>query len=451
MSSLPYHTMKKHIFNLNNASMVRMLKPEADYIRNTAIEHNKYFENSIPLIASENIISPLVQEIMISDLHGRYAEGTPGERYYQGNQYVDQIENKAIDLAKQLFKCEYADVRPISGTVANLAVLFALTKPGDTITTCNVADGAHISTAVFGAVGVRGVNPVPYPFDVENMNLDLDGTRKTILETKPKLSLFGRSVFLFPPPLKELQDVFQEVDCPIWYDAAHVLGLIGGGRFQDPLREGVHVITASTHKTFPGPQHGIIMANPKEDKMRSKLKYGVFPGVLSNHHLHTMAGLAIALTEHIEFGAQYADQIIRNAKALGQALYERGFGVLCPHLGFTESHTLAIDVSKLGGGAPAVEAMEAANMVANKNLLPWDDVDIALNPSGIRVGTQEVTRLGMKEKEMEQIAEFMKRLIVDKESPDKVRPDVVEFKKDFQKVLFCFHEGKNPYEYHKLV
>ncbi len=424
---------------------------EALYVREQVKKHHELFANALPMIASENVLSPLAQEMLISDFHGRYAEGLPGKRYYQGNEFVDLVELKAQELGRRLFRANWVDVRPISGTVANLAVLFAFTKPGETITTCNVADGAHISTAKFGAVGVRGVNPVTYPFDTKNMNLDVDGTIKTILETKPKVALFGRSVFLFPTPLKELQDALQEVGCYVWYDAAHVLGLIAGGKFQDPLREGAEVITGSTHKTLPGPQRGIIISNPRDDKMKSKLNYAVFPGVSSNHHLHTMAALAISLAEHLEFGAAYADQIVRNAKALGQAMHERGFDVLCPDLGFTESHTLAVDVSKIGGGTPIVEDMERANIIANKNLLPWDDVKKAMNPSGIRLGVQELTRIGMKENDMSDIADIFKDVAIDKVDPIKVRESVIDLRKDFKSVHYCFYEGNDPYEYHELV
>ncbi len=361
------------------------------------------------------------------------------------------MERKAQELGRKLFKAEWVDVRPISGTVANLAVLFALLKPGDAITTCNVSDGAHISTAKFGAVGVRGAKPIPYPFDTKNMNLDVEGTIKTIREVKPKVALFGRSVFLFPTPLKELRDVLEEVGCYVWYDAAHVLGLIAGGKFQDPLREGADVMTGSTHKTLPGPQRGIVIANPRDEKMQSKLNYGVFPGVVSNHHLHTMAALVVALAEHIEFGREYAEQIVRNAKALGQALYERGFDVLCPHLGFTESHTLAMDVSKLGGGTPLVEALERAHIITNKNLLPWDDVNQAMNPSGIRLGVQELTRIGMKEKDMDTVAEFFKRICIDKVAPEKVREDVREFRKGFTHIHYCFNTEVEAYKYYEIV
>ena len=176
------------------------MNDDARFIRENVMAHNKWFEECIPMIASENLMSPLAKEMLISDFADRYAEGLPGKRYYQGNIYVDKVEIKAIELAKDLFKADFADVRPISGTVANMAVLFAFAQPGDTITTCALAQGAHISTQKFGAFGQRSVNSVQYPFNVEDMNLDVDGTIKLLKEVKPKVAQFGLSVFLFPPP-----------------------------------------------------------------------------------------------------------------------------------------------------------------------------------------------------------------------------------------------------------
>ncbi|MDG6221538.1 MAG: serine hydroxymethyltransferase, partial [Candidatus Thermoplasmatota archaeon] len=410
----------------------------------------QWFHDSLPLIASENLISPLAREMLITDLHNRYAEGLPGARYYQGNIFVDQIETKAMALARELFKASWADVRPISGTVSNMAALFGLTKPGETIMTPDVASGAHISSAKFGAVGMRGLSSVQYPFDTGIMNIDIDKADKLIRDTKPKLALFGMSVFLFPAPLKDLKDALEETGCYVWYDAAHVLGLIAGGQFQDPLREGAEVMTGSTHKTLPGPQRGILVANPRNEKMQGKLNYAVFPGVSSNHHLHTMASLAITLAEHLTFGQEYAAQTVKNAQALAQALYERDMDVLCPDQGFTKSHTIAVDVRKNGGGTPIVEAMEQANIIANKNLLPWDSVDKALNPSGIRLGVQELTRIGMKESEMVEVAELLKRIIVNHEDIKAVKESVVALKRQYTKVHYCFNVEEG-YGYTDLV
>jgi len=286
---------------------------------------------------------------------------------------------------------------------------------------------------------MRGVNNVNYPFDLERMNIDVDETAKLIKQVKPKVAMFGQSVYLFPTPLKDLQDAFQEADCHVWYDGAHVMGLIAGGVFQDPLHEGADVITGSTHKTLPGPQHGILMSDSPDEKFIKKLQKGVFPGVVSNHHLHAMAALGITLAEHLKFGHEYAVQIVRNAKALAQALHERGFKVLAEKQGFTESHAVAVDVSAQGGGAEVSLAFERANIITNKNLLPWDTSPV--KPSGVRLGSQELTRLGMKEAQMAEVAALMARVAIKKEPPETVAKDVAALRKEFNTVHYCFRPG----------
>ncbi|NYT11440.1 MAG: serine hydroxymethyltransferase [Methanomassiliicoccales archaeon] len=424
------------------------MKEDAFWIREQVKAHNKWFEESLPMIASENVMSPLAKEMMVSDFHDRYAEGLPGKRYYMGNVYVDKVELKCLELARKIFDCQFADVRPTSGTVANIAVLFALVKPGDLVSCSALAQGAHISTAKFGAFGIRGVQSINYPFNEEDMNIDIDGTIKVLLEYRPKVCQFGLSVFLFPTPLKELEETFQEIDASVWYDGAHVLGLIAGKRFQDPFREGCNVISASTHKTFPGPNHGILLANNIDDEIEKNLQRAAFPGVTSSHHLHAMAALAITLAEQEVFAEQYADQVIRNAKALGEELFELGMGVLCPHKGFTESHTIAVDVSEHGGGEIASKDLEDSNIITNKNLLPGDIS--AVKPSGIRLGSQELTRVGMKESEMKEVANLIYRVVAKKEDPKVVREGVKALKKDFTTVKYCFTEGE-AYEYHDFV
>ncbi len=425
------------------------MKDDAYWIRDQVKAHNKWFEESIPTIASENVMSPLAKEMMISDFHDRYAEGMPGKRYYQGNIYVDKVENKCMELGQKLFGCSFVDVRPTSGTVANMAVLFALCEPGDTITTTALANGAHISTAQFGAVGLRGVKTINYPWDQEKMTIDVDGARKLLLESRPKVAQFGLSLFLFPVPLKELRPTFDEIGCTVWYDAAHVLGLIAGGQFQDPLHEGVHVVSSSTHKTFPGPNHGILLGNNLTDDLEKRLRRAVFPGVTSSHHLHSMAGLAITMAEMEEFGKTYAAQIVRNSQALGQALHELGMDVLCPNLGFTKSHTIAVNVSKVGGGDQVAKDLEAANIITNKNMLPGDESSI--RPSGIRIGTQEMTRIGMKESEMKEVARLIHKVAVKKEKPEDVKQEVKELKKHFITVQYCYGAGAPAYKYHDLI
>ena len=426
---------------------------EVEYIRKQAKLNNEFFANSIPMIASENVLSPLCREMLITDFHGRYAEGNPGKRYYEGCQFFDNVEIKAMELAKKLFNCSYADVRPTAGTTANIGILKALIKPGETATVLDLANGAHISFGKWGGAGVRGINLISYPFNDEMMNIDVDGAVKLIKKVKPKLALNGRSVFLFPSPLKELAEAAHEVGAYLIYDAAHVLGLIGGKQFQDPLREGADVMNGSTHKTLPGPQGGMVLSDHKgdtdEDKsFLRKLNFGIFPGVTSSYHLHHVAAKAIAYAEHLEFGKAYAKQTIKNAQHFAQALHERGFKVFGEKLGFTKSHQILVEIGP-GKGKEASKTLEDAGIVTNMNTIPGDKDPFS--PSGLRLGTPELTRLGMKESEMEAVADFYQRALIKKENLKTINADVKEFRKDFQELHYCFKEGFRGYDYHKLI
>jgi len=420
--------------------------------------HHKWFSESLSLIASENVTSPAVREALITDLGHRYAEGTPGERVYAGCRYIDQIELLTNELAMKVFRSEFADSRPISGVNANLIVYTAFTQPGDVMLAMRIPAGGHTSMGpkkIGGTAGaVRGLEVRYLPFDEEAMNIDVDETIKLVrsLEKEgnpPKLAMFGGSVFLFPHPVKELADVFHEAGALVTYDAAHVAGLIAAGKFQDPLREGADIMTMSTHKTLPGPQGGLIVSYAR---YKEPLLKAVFPGNTSNTHLHHIAGKAIALAEIMAFGEEYASQIIRNAKALAQALYERGFNVIGEKGGFTESHQVVIDVSNYGLGGDLERKLEDANIIVNRNLLPWD-IRRGLhyqNPGGLRLGVQEVTRLMMGPSEMEYIAELMARVIIKGESPERVRQDVIEFRKQYRKIRYCFDSAEDAYRYIKL-
>ena len=426
---------------------------EVEYIRKQARLNNEFFANSLPMIASENILSPLCREMLITDFQGRYAEGTPGKRYYEGCEFFDRVEEKAIELAKKLFNCKYADVRPTSGTTANIGVLKALIKPGETACVLDLANGAHISFGKWGGAGVRGINLISYPFNDDEMNIDIDGAVKLIKQVKPKLCLNGRSVFLFPSPIKELAEAAHEVGAFLIYDAAHVLGLIGGKQFQDPLREGVDVMNGSTHKTLPGPQGGMVLSDhsgiTEEDKsFLRKLNFGIFPGVTSSYHLHHVAAKAIAYAEHLKFGEAYAKQTIANAQAFAHSLFERGFKVFGEKLGFTKSHQILIAIGS-GKGKEASKKLVEAGIVTNMNTIPGDNDP--LNPSGLRLGTPELTRIGMKEKEMDEIAEFYKRVLIDNEKSSKIKAEIKEFRKNYQDVHYCFKEGFRGYDYHNLV
>ena len=413
------------------------MQQDIDLIMRATEAHHIWYRDCLPMIASNNLTSKRVRLLAATDLAHRYAEGVVGHRFYQGCRYIDEIEAKTITLAKDLFRAEHANVQPTSGVNANIAAFFALADPGDTIISLEVPQGGHISHVRYSAAGVRGLRVIAHPFDPEIMNIDADRMVARIRETKPRIVLLGGSLFLFPHPVSEACEAAHEVGATVVYDGAHVLGLIAGNCFQDPLREGADVMTGSTHKTFPGPQGAVIFC---KEGLSEKIDEAVFPGTVSNHHLHHLAGLGVSLAEMIEFGDDYASDVIANAKSLAQSLYERGFDVLCEPHGFTESHQVAIDVTQAGGSIRAATKLEEANIIVNKNLLPGDHVSVTVEPSGIRIGTQELTRIGMGASEMDAIADFMKRIVLDDESPESVRDDVIELKSGYQKVCYCFDD-----------
>ncbi len=397
-------------------------------------KQNEWRQKTLNLIASENILSNRAREVMGSDFVHRYAEGHPGERYYQGTEIIDEIEARVKKNLKSLFRCKQVDVRPISGTVANDAVFSRYIHPGDIVMANSTPGGGHISHHYAGSVGKYTHNIIDFPVTKDGYRVDVEKTLDLARTVHPKVMIVGKSLFLFPEPVKELAAFCQPRNIALLYDGAHVLGLIAGREFQDPLEEGALLITASTHKTFFGSQRGLILSNAGENEWR-KIDKGAFPGSSSNHHLDTLVSLAIATYEVMEFGHAYARQTIANAKALGPKLYDLGFKVQAPELGFTESHQLAIDVSEFGGGDEVARHLKDNNIILNMNLLPLESLDQVTNPAGIRLGVQEMTRVGMKEPEMEIIAGLFKKCLMDGKY---VGDEVIEFRKKFQKVHYSF-------------
>lgn len=413
----------------------------ADSVLEAVEASGRHYRDGLPMIASENILSPMVRMACNSDLHGRYAEGLPRKRYYQGCEDFDTIEEIGIASAKRVFNCRFANIQSTSGTNSNMGALKALSKPGDSITAVSTADGGHISHARMGAVGLRGLDLVTYPWDVDRMEPDIDAAAALIRETEPSIALFGQSVFLFPTPLGELSDAAHEVGAKVMFDAAHVIGLIAGGQFQDPLHEGADVMTGSSHKTFPGPQGGFVLSDSEDEKLHRRLNSGIFPGVCSSYHLHHVAGKVVALSEFEAFGDEYAAHIVSNAKALGAALAAEGFDVLAEERGYTASHQVVTRHGEVdsGAGRDAAASLEQAGIITNMNMLPGDTK--ALTPSGLRLGTPELTRVGMGTDEMQDVARFFARALLEGEDPQSVRHDVADFKGEFQTVGYCFEPG----------
>jgi glycine hydroxymethyltransferase len=420
--------------------------------------HHKWFSECLPLIASENVVSAAVKEAIVSDFGNRYAEGWPGERVYAGCTYIDEVERIAIRLAKQLFDAEFVDVRPVSGVNSNVIAYTAMTNPGDTVMALSIPNGGHISygrSELGGTAGsVRGLKVEYLVFNQESMNIDVDGTIAKVkrLEAegiRPKMVIFGASVFLFPHPVKELESFFHSTGATVLYDGAHVMGLIAGKQFQDPLREGADLVTGSTHKTLPGPQGGLVLS---WNRYGDAIKRATFPGNVSNHHLHHVAGKAVAFAEMLAFGELYAQEIVKNSRKLAESLNSRGVDVFGEKLGFTRSHQVLVDVTKYGDGGTLEKRLESANIIANRNMIPTDikagrHFD---HPGGLRFGVQELTRLGMGRDQMDRVAELIAKIVIRGEEPSKVADEVKSLRHGYQRISYAFDTAKDAYEYISL-
>jgi glycine hydroxymethyltransferase len=426
--------------------------------------HERYRDTEcINLIASEGLKSPAVSQMLSlsKDLESRYAEGENDleghvkTRHYQGQKYITNIENYTTDLMKSLFKCNWADVRLVSGTHANLATFKGLSTAAKNrkMVVTPLSCGAHISHDYAGLAGaVLGLENINHVYSIEELNIDPDKSAPVIRAAKPGIVTFGGSLFLFPHPVKELKAVADEVGAYVAYDASHVLGLIAGGVFQDPLSEGADFITSSTHKTFPGPQGGVILGNVKNARLEKAIKaiqFAIFPLSTSNTHLGRLPAVGIAALEMKLFGAELARQTVKNAQTAGQCLCENGVDVLCESKGFTRSHQIALDVSDFGGGKKVAQELEEANIILNKNLLPYDDQNDRENPSGLRIGFQDVTRRGFGEGDIKHLCDLMLCLIKGRHKPSEVKESVIAFKKEFNKVKYGFQSVEEALNYIK--
>jgi glycine hydroxymethyltransferase len=413
-----------------------MYEKEVGEIEQLIQKQNHWRDLCINLIASENVMSRRARSQAGSDFAHRYAEGHPGERYYRGTSYIDEIENRLKNNLKLLFECDHCEVRPISGTNANEAVFSRFISAGDVAIVNSTPGGGHISHHKEGSLGKFTHNIIDFPMTDEGYHIDVGKTIFLIEKTKPKILVLGKSLFLFPEPISELFEACQAHNVRIIYDAAHVLGLIAGKQFQSPLKEGAFLMTASTHKTFFGSQRGLIMSNMESEYWR-KIDRGAFPGSSSNHHLDTLAQMAICTYEMMEFAGQYAGDTIRNAKALASALDGCGFDVQAKEFGYTESHQLCLNVKEFGGGEMVSRTLEMNDIILNMNMLPHEPLSAHDHPEGIRIGVQEMTRFGMGEQEMGRIAELIKECVIEKNS---VKDEVNRFRSEYQEVKYSFDE-----------
>lgn len=373
-------------------------------------------KNCINLIPSENILSPEVRLLLACDFASRY---TSDEKFYMGTKYIDEVIELGNQVAREVFKARYVDLRMISGHIADLTFLVTYNSIGDTFVCISPEDGGYPGISREALPKILGLNVEYFPFDKEKLEIKVNETIDFIQRIKPQSVIFGASFILYPHPVREISKVAKDIGAVVGYDASHVLGLIAGEQFQDPLREGAEVMFGSTHKTLFGPQGGIIVSDVRNEFMKK-----VYPSIVDNAHYNRIAALTMALFEVKEFGKSYAKQVVRNSQTLGKALLEFNMPIKCRKEIVTASHQVLLNPKSYHNNSEFAKELEKANIITD---------------SGIRLGVNEVTRIGMKEEEMERIAELIYR-VYKGEDKEKIKEEVIKLKKDFDEIQYRFKE-----------
>lgn len=364
------------------------------------------------LIPSENRGSNQMRSMFLSDLGNRY---NAPDKFYRGTKYADELQSLAEELARKAFGARYADVRPLSGHTADMAVLLALTRRGEKVLSVHPDNGGYPGITHLGLGSLLQLENHYFAYDDRAVNIDVRESASLIKKEQPKVVFFGASFIPFPHPAKELSAV-SEGTCV--YDGSHVLGLIAGGEFQDPLREGCSLMIGSTHKSLPGPQGGMILSNNEE--VFSKVSGKIHPGIVDNIHLDRVAALAVALIEMIQFGKPYAQAVVKNSQALAKALVAGGVKVRGASAGYSKSHQVLLDYDPERLKLIAAR-LEQANIIGD---------------NGGRLGTSELTRMGYGPSEMDTVAELVALIVLGKKPPDFVQKKVKSLVKQFQQPRF---------------
>ena len=403
---------------MKNIELLKQYDPE---IGNAMDDELSRQRRNLELIASENIVSEPVMATMGSVLTNKYAEGLPGKRYYGGCQCVDVVENIACDRACELFGAEAANVQPHSGAQANTAVYFAMLNPGDTVMGMNLNEGGHLTHGSPVNISGKYYNFVPYGVDPETHYIDYDNVLKIAKECKPKLIVAGASAYPREIDFPRLREIADEVGAYLMVDMAHIAGLVAGGAHPNPVPY-CDFVTTTTHKTLRGPRGGLILMKEKYAKDINK---AVFPGTQGGPLMHTIAAKAVCFGEAMkpEF-KEYAEQIVKNCKALADGLVKRGNNLVS---GGTDNHVLLMDLRGTGVTGKELEArLDECYITVNKNTIPNEPLSPFVT-SGVRIGTAAVTTRGLKEDDMDKIAEYITLVLKDFDAnADKVRAGVEE-------------------------
>ncbi len=396
------------------SSQIPVCHPERlfELLDNATKEALESFRRSIGLYAGANVLSDRVKHLASIELGSRPTLGAPGDKFPTGVDVIDIIEVAATEAVRGAMNARFADVRMPTATLANLAVLMTLTEPGDTIAALPEPAGGHVSHRT-GAPRVRGLNVATLPYDYKTFDVDLRALPAFIEREHPKLLILGGSLMLRPHNVSGIAAIAREHDLLVLYDGSHVAGLIAGGRFQHPLDEGADILTFSTYKSFGGPAGGAICTN--DAVLAERLSAAVYPTLTANYDVGRLGPIAMAASEMVANGSEYAGQCIENARQFGQSLTEHGLVVLGQEFGFTESHQLVVDVRSFGGGRLASQKLAKAGIFLSPSVLPLNDAESEFH--GLRIGTQELTRRGFGPAAFKRLAQLVAAILRDELDP----------------------------------
>jgi glycine hydroxymethyltransferase len=404
-----------------------------DEVDGLLVAHERLMDREcISLYAGTNIPNPRASRCQASTIGSRPSLGYPGDKYETGLRHAEQIEVMAVEALRRLFDCQYVEFRVGSGSLANLYAFLACARAGDTIMALPEEAAGHVTHHRAGAAGLHGLSVHRIPWDAGRMTVDVPALQRDARRLAPRLIVLGGSLVLQPYPVAEVRRIADEVGAYLMYDAAHVAGLIAGGVFQRPLDEGAHLMTCSTYKSLGGPAGGLVLTNSPE--LAERIDHVAYPGLTANFDLARTAALVVAAADLLEFGPEYARTCIANAQALAAALAAEGCPVRKAGAAFTASHHVAMEAAAFGGGTTLARRLERANILASGIGLPSPPVTGDYN--GLRLGTQEVTRWGMKPAHMPAVARLLARVVVGGEEPSAVQAEVIAMRRGFQDLHF---------------
>lgn len=404
----------------------------ASWIESLAEENRDIHERDcINLNPATNIMNPRAEALLASGIGSRPSLGYPGDKYEMGLEAIEKVEVIAAELAAEIFRARYAEIRVGSGALANLYAFMATCKPGDTIIAPASSIGGHVTHHDAGAAGLYGVKIHAAPVDADGYTVDVDALAKLAREVKPTLITIGGSLNLFMHPVAEIREIADEVGAKVLFDAAHLCGMIAGGAWPNPLQNGAHMITMSTYKSLGGPAGGLIVTN--DAGIAEKLDKIAFPGLTANFDAAKSAALAMTLLDWRRHGADYARTMVEVSQALAKAVDKEGLTIYAKGRGYTQSHQFAIEAAPFGGGQAAAKRLRQANILSCGIGLPIQPVPGDVN--GLRLGTPEIVRFGMTANDMPELARLIRRGLTDND-PAAVAEETTAFRRRFTKLHF---------------